>query len=48
MRILGNVVRGLLFAIESVAKTIGAMSGAHTHDLEGQRKLYEQRPDYRP
>ncbi|WP_181433564.1 hypothetical protein [Curtobacterium sp. MCPF17_031] len=48
MRILGNVVRGLVFVLESVAKTIGAMSGAHTHDLDGQRKLYEQRPDYRP
>ena len=48
MRILGNVVRVLLSALVSVAKTIGAMSGAHTHGLDGQRKLYEQRPEHRP
>ncbi|WP_181439570.1 hypothetical protein [Curtobacterium sp. MCBD17_032] len=48
MRIVWTVLRGLGLAAESVAKTIGAMSEAHTHDLDSQRALYRERRDHRP
>jgi hypothetical protein len=42
------VAAGLVSGLVSAAKTIGAMGGAHTHDLESQRALYHQRDEYRP
>ncbi|WP_175481249.1 hypothetical protein [Curtobacterium sp. MMLR14_010] len=48
MHILMIIARALAAALVSAAKTLGGMSGAHTHDLESQRALYVQRDEYRP
>lgn len=49
MQILIVIARAVAAGLVSAAKTIGAMGGAHTHDLESQRALYhQQRDEYRP
>ncbi len=34
--------------LATIAKTIGAMGGAHTHDLDNATALYKKQQDYRP
>jgi hypothetical protein len=48
MQIVMIIARTVAAGLVSAAKTIGAMGGAHTHDLESQRALYRQRDEYRP
>lgn len=48
MQILIVIARAVAAGLVSAAKTIGAMGGAHTHDLESQRALYHQKRDEYP